>query len=89
MSAGKESKRDYFAKSLHDPSRTVDGMEEHLIKARCLSRALWELLRLEESIEGGREHDALRELAGEVAHHASAAEFLFHTGSSGKDNDET
>jgi hypothetical protein len=71
-----------LAQSLHLPGRIdhLEDLEEHLLKASRLARALWIALSSEDiSSEDVRSRFALMELASEVADHASAAEYVFHT----------
>ncbi len=71
---------DELAKRLHLPGRIkqLENLEEHLLKATRLSRALWMALCNEDlSLEDERAHYALMELASEVADHARAAEYVF------------
>jgi hypothetical protein len=70
-----------LAQWLHSPGRVdhLEDMEEHLLKASRLARALWLALSNEDISSGDvRSRYALIELASEVADHASAAEYLFH-----------
>ncbi len=67
---------------LHWPARAdhLEEIENHLHKAARLSRALWVALSNADFNTGElRNRDALIELASEVADHASAAEYVFHT----------
>jgi len=57
----------------HDPSEPLKSLDEHMIIACRLSRAMWLAL------DGKHDHDlderdrqALYELASEIAHHSSA-----------------
>ena len=71
-----------FAQLLHLPGRAdhLEDLEEHLLKASRLARALWVALSNEDISSGDdRTRNALMELASEVADHASAAEYVFHT----------
>jgi hypothetical protein len=71
-----------LAQWLHLPGRVhhLEDLEEHLLKASRLARALWLALSNEEISSGdNRTRFALMELASEVADHASAAEYVFHT----------
>ncbi len=70
---------------MHRPSRAErhENIEEHLLKATRLSRALWELaerLAEEEDEDDSRSLRGLAELAEEVSDHASTAEYLFSKG---------
>jgi hypothetical protein len=70
-----------LAQWLHLPGRIdhLEDLEEHLLKASRLARALWLALSNEDISSGDvRSRFALIELASEVADHASAAEYLFH-----------
>jgi hypothetical protein len=69
------------AKMLHRPDRAdhIDSLEEHLNIAARLSRAMWELAASPDlSTEDDRSREALQELAGMVADHASAARYAFY-----------
>ncbi len=71
-----------LAQLLHLPGRVdhLEDLEEHLLKASRLARALWLALSNEDISSGDdRTRFALMELASEVADHASAAEYVFHT----------
>jgi hypothetical protein len=71
-----------LAQSLHLQDRVdhLEDLEEHLLKASRLARALWLALSNEDISSGDdRARFALMELASEVADHASAAEYVFHT----------
>jgi hypothetical protein len=71
-----------LARWLHLPARInhLEDVEEHLLKASRLARALWLALSNEDITSGDdRTRFALMELASEVADHASAAEYVFHT----------
>jgi hypothetical protein len=71
-----------FAQLLHSPGRVdhLEDLDEHLLKASRLARALWLALSNEDISSGDvRSRYALIELASEVADHASAAEYVFHT----------
>lgn len=73
---------DKLAEMLHQPGRIkqLEDLENHLLKASRLSRALWLALCSEDvSSEDERTRRALMQLASEVADHASAAEYVFHT----------
>lgn len=69
---------------LHWPGRAelLEPLAETVLKAARLSRALWAWLTAaakspsEFSAKEGRDADALRELASEIADHASAADYL-------------
>ena len=78
----KETIDDKHAEMLHLPGRIkhLEDLENHLLKASRLSRALWLALCSEDvSSEGERDRYALMELASEVADHASAAQYVFNT----------
>ncbi|MGD9541086.1 hypothetical protein [Methylocystis sp.] len=68
-----------LSKELHWPARAdhLEDVEDHLGVAARLSRALWLALAGDIS-EDERDIDALRELAGVVADHASAARYAFY-----------
>ena len=71
-----------FAQLLHLPGRIdhLEDLEEHLLKASRLARALWLALSNEDISSGDdRTRNSLMELASEVADHASAAEYVFRT----------
>ena len=71
-----------LAQLLHLPGRVdhLEDLEEHLLKASRLARALWVALSNEDISSGDdRTRFALMELASEVADHASAAEYIFQT----------
>ena len=71
-----------LAQSLHLSGRIdhLEDLEQHLLKAASLARALWLAVANEElSSDDERTRRALMELASEVADHASAAEYVFHT----------
>ena len=75
---------DYYAKNLHWPAREdhLESLEQHLMKASQLSRALWVALSNEgHSCEDERSRLALEQLASTVADHASAALFMFNMNS--------
>lgn len=62
---------------LHDPSQTLRCLDEHIISAARLSRAMWLALDgKEDHVFDERDRLALYELASEIAHHASAADHL-------------
>jgi hypothetical protein len=80
--AANETVGDKLAEMLHLPGRIehLEDLEGHLLKASRLSRALWLALCSEDvSSEDERTRRALMQLASEVADHASAAEYVFHT----------
>lgn len=59
---------------LHSPTEPLLSSEEHMYKAARLSRALWLLIdNTELDTRDERDRCALKELASELAHHASAA----------------
>jgi hypothetical protein len=71
-----------LAEYLHCPARAahLESLEDHLVTAAHLSRALWEFVRSESFTTGDKRTDnAAIALADAVADHASAAEFLFNT----------
>jgi hypothetical protein len=65
---------------LHWPGRAhcLESLEEHLVKASHLSRALWNALDTDGLGLDERDRLALYELAGCVSDHASAARFSFY-----------
>ncbi len=79
------------AKMLHHPGRAdhMDSLEEHLNIAARLARALWELAASPDlSTEDDRSREALQELAGMVADHASAARYAFYKKNAGSGDKE-
>jgi hypothetical protein len=71
-----------YAEYLHCPARKahLESLDDHLVTAARLSRALWEFIRSDSfTTDDKRTDDAAVELASEVAHHSSAAEFIFNT----------
>jgi hypothetical protein len=70
------------AEYLHCPARAahLEDLEDHLVTAARLSRALWEFVRSDSFTKGDKRTDnAVIELASAVPDHASAAEFIFDT----------
>lgn len=68
-----------YSEMLHSPREPLQNLEDHLFKSASLSRALWNATQC--VIENGddeRDAYALWSLASEVAHHASAANKLWH-----------
>jgi hypothetical protein len=70
------------AELLHEPGRlnSLRPIDEHLLAAASLARALWLLLASEQESIGQRDArniNALTALASAVADHASAADYLY------------
>ena len=62
----------------HDRLKCLNSLENHIATASWLARAMWLAASAESQLEIDRE--GLRILAGAVADHASAANYLFQNG---------
>lgn len=78
-----EAADDFAAKLLHYPARVheLSSAEAHAGTAARLARALWLLVHSEYlDTDDERDVDALREIAGVIADHASAAVYVIGKG---------
>ena len=73
---------DDMTELLHWPDRAerLDTLEQHIGIAARLARAMWLATYSTFGLEDERSVEGLRELAGAVSDHASAANYLFQNG---------